>query len=98
MYTLYVYDSVELFQQRSTNTLPLQPLFERSSILLTHQILHDQIHHNIQLHRTPSEKTTRAATHDQLLVRQSRTATFRENCLQHLGPNCTTLYLKRYKI
>ena len=43
------YDSVELFQQRATNTLPLQLLFERSSILLTHQILHDQIHHNIQL-------------------------------------------------
>ena len=72
----YRFDSVELFTQQATKTLPLLLFYENSISILTHQIYHDHIHHTMTLNVLSQSNQTRAAFQRKLVVRQSRTGVY----------------------
>ena len=79
------FDSLELFTQHATKTLPLLLLYEKSISTLTHQIHHDHIHHTMSLNVLLHSNQTRAAIQRKLVVRQSRTAVYGDRLLVHQG-------------
>ena len=92
----YRFNSVELFTQQATKTLPLLLLYEKSISTLTHQIYHDHIHHTTTLNVLSHSNQIRAAFQRKLVVRQSELEFMEIEFLFIKGQDYITVYQNTY--
>lgn len=80
------YSTFNLFTVAAQRTLPLRLMFERSTAMLTYQMLHGLTLNSMELQFLPTRHNTRGVSQGRLLPRKPRTTRFGQSCFEFVAP------------